>query len=313
MTQFEGEAPAEASRERVQANEALYTSIMDGAKNLGAGNSDQLNSDTMSYVKNGMLPGLQIEGLGIDQKGENALIRAFDDQTPITTEQRLEAAKQAQNAKEQFSGLMKKSGAEFRGADGLTMADLKSLAARNDLTPQERAAVNYMMDKQNYEALQTGGWRFNDRITAKSLTDNSKDATNVPGKFEKPNPWDILKPHFGGELPKTGLPDTGRPGELPGRSRPGERPVDKQQPAEQTSPDNRGDDLTKALEKWVARNRDIEVQPGWGWSNAAKESLERDGKPNTPANNLAEQKRLRQANPGVEVLHPNMRLKRPRS
>jgi hypothetical protein len=311
MTHLEAEAPLEASKEKPQLNDALYASAMDGAKNLGTGNIDQHNEDAMALIKNGTLPPFQIEGLGKDQDGhDKALIGVYDKQ-PISTEQRLEAAKEAQNAKEQFPGLMKKSGAEARGADGMTMAELKALAARDDLTPKERAAVNYMMDKENYEALQTGGWRFNDRITAKSLNDYSKDATNVPGKFEKPSIFDILKPQPGQERPKDGTADTGRPGELPGRGRPGERPIDRRQPAEQTSPGNRADDWVKDLEKWMAKNKDIEVKPGWGWSHAAKESLARDGKPNTPANNTEEQKRLRKANPGVETLHPNTKLKRP--
>jgi hypothetical protein len=117
----------------------------------------------------GQLPKLSIEGL--EDYQQNA---AKPDMTDYAT--RRAANVEAANADRRLPGLMERAGKK----DGLTDKDLEKLAADDKLTPEEKRAVKFMRD--NYETLQTGGWRFDDKITPDSFKENAKDATKVDAK-----------------------------------------------------------------------------------------------------------------------------------
>lgn len=125
---------------------------------------------TEQLVGQGLLPDLSI--------GKVCLTNPFKE--PVSRE--AAAQGEAENAQQQLPGLMDRLGAPYTAKDGLTHDDLKELQKDRTLTHDQRRAVEYMMD--NYDALQTGGWRFNDRITPESLRQNAGEATNVdPAKL----------------------------------------------------------------------------------------------------------------------------------
>lgn len=88
--------------------------------------------------------------------------------------QKASYAAETANASRYLDQLVKKAGPEAEARKGINKDDInKLLSDSSKLSAGEKRALEFM--KENYDKLQTGGWRGADKITAESLARYSKD------------------------------------------------------------------------------------------------------------------------------------------
>jgi len=102
----------------------------------------------------------------------------------VDNQTRRVATQEAQNAERQLPTLIDMAGPDAQRRGGVTKEELDRLQYDRRLNPDQQRAAKYLRD--NYDELETGGWRGSSKITPRSLKENADEATNVdPRRVEQ--------------------------------------------------------------------------------------------------------------------------------